>query len=159
MNEYVDIKGLEKLYAINMEGSVWSHISNKNLKPSINNRGYYLLCLSKNGAKKPYTLHRLLALQFLPNPLKLPFLDHINHIRTDNRLENLRWVTSRQNNNNKTNNTSHPLIYLTSCRTYRVQFVVNKQLIDFGHYKTLDEALSERDCQLDIHGLENLCYK
>jgi hypothetical protein len=46
--------------------------------------------------------HRVIAEQFIPNPENLPEIDHINHIGTDNRLQNLRWVSHGENNRNKT---------------------------------------------------------
>ena len=116
------------------------------------------MSLCKNGVKKNCMVHRLLALQFLPNPLKLPCIDHINRNRTDNSLINLRWTTSRQNNNNNKNNSIHPLITINSSGNYHVRFNVNGKTKHFGTYKSLEEALSERDCQLDLHGIENLCY-
>ena len=45
--------------------------------------------------------HILIALQFIPNPDNLSCIDHINHIKTDNRIDNLRWVSHLQNMNNK----------------------------------------------------------
>ena len=52
---------------------------------------------------KTYTKHRIIAFQFIPNddPDNKRFVDHINHIRTDNRIENLRWVTPSENNRNR----------------------------------------------------------
>ena len=50
---------------------------------------------------KSYYKHRLIALQWLPNPENLPCIDHINHIKTDNRISNLRWCSHLQNMNNK----------------------------------------------------------
>ncbi|KAI5482984.1 His-Me finger endonucleases family [Trichomonas vaginalis G3] len=52
---------------------------------------------------KHYLKHVVIATHFIPNPNNLPFVDHINHIRNDNRLENLRWVTCSENNKNKSN--------------------------------------------------------
>ena len=50
--------------------------------------------------EKKYYKHRLIALQWLPNPNNLPYIDHLNHVRNDNRLSNLMWVTHEENANN-----------------------------------------------------------
>ena len=75
----------------------------KILKTCVNN-GYAIVCLNR----VPYKAHRIIAEQFINNddPEHQTEVDHINHIRTDNRIENLRWVTRLQNMNNrgKTNN-------------------------------------------------------
>ena len=60
----------------------------------------YLVC-TLNG--KQYRKHRLIALQFIPNPdpINNDVIDHINHDRTDNHLYNLRWTTYSDNSINK----------------------------------------------------------
>lgn len=54
----------------------------------------------QNGKSKQYSLHRILAKAFIPNPDNKPEVDHINTNRTDCRLENLRWVTHAENMRN-----------------------------------------------------------
>ena len=60
--------------------------------------GYLQVNLS--GIRIPRYVHRLVAEAFLPNPENKPCVDHINGNRLDNRVENLRWVTNKENCNN-----------------------------------------------------------
>lgn len=83
-------------YQISDEGKVWSNKTNKWLKPNLGNHGYYTVNI--NG--KNVLLHRLIAETFIPNPENKPCIDHINGNRQDNRIENLRWCTYGENNNN-----------------------------------------------------------
>ena len=62
--------------------------------------GYLLINFHKNKKQNTFKVHRLVAQTFIPNPENKPHIDHINGIRDDNRVENLRWVTIKENNNN-----------------------------------------------------------
>ena len=100
---WVDIKGYEGLYQVSNQGRVKRLYKNgkiRILKPSLDNNGYLYVTLSKNNKPKIFKLHRLIAINFIPNPENKPCIDHINTIRTDNRVENLRWVTKKENSNN-----------------------------------------------------------
>ena len=74
-------------------------IRTKVLSPYICN-GYYAYHLRCSGKTVKAYLHRLIAEAFIPNPKNYPQIDHINTVRTDCRIENLRWCTSKQNQNN-----------------------------------------------------------
>lgn len=70
------------------------------LKPSKHTKGYLVCGLSKDGKLKYFKVHRLVAEAFLPNPENKEQIDHINTIKTDNCISNLRWVTPKENTNN-----------------------------------------------------------
>jgi len=93
--EWEDVKGYENLYKINRKGEVmrFGHI----LKQQLSREGYYYVRLSKDSIIYKALIHRLLGIQYLDNPDNLPQIDHIDRDKTNNSLENLRWV-SRQDN-------------------------------------------------------------
>jgi len=70
----------------------------KILRFSFDSDGYIHYGLSKNGKGNTRKLHRLIAIAFIPNPENKPCINHINGIKTDNRIENLEWCTVMENN-------------------------------------------------------------
>jgi hypothetical protein len=65
----------------------------------IDRDGYNKVGLSHKGVRTFYRVHRLVAECYLPNPNEYPQINHINGIKTDNRLENLEWATQSGNIN------------------------------------------------------------
>ena len=64
----------------------------------LNEDGYECVSLTKkNGKRKTEKIHRLVALAFIPNPERKSEVNHKNCIRDDNRVENLEWVTRKEN--------------------------------------------------------------
>lgn len=66
--------------------------------------GYLRVQLSKRGGQricKQYRINRMVAETFIPNPYNLPEVDHINRVKTDNRVVNLRWCTRKENMRNR----------------------------------------------------------
>lgn len=90
----------EGLYSIDRSGSVFSHISGKILKPYPNHRGYLIVDLYKDSKVKKCAIHRLVAITYIPNPCNLSEIDHIDTNRLNNKVENLRWCTRKENCNN-----------------------------------------------------------
>ena len=99
--EYKKIEGFD--YEVNVNGDVRRiHKSGtyKILKPALSH-GYLRVGLFKDGHEHKRLVHRLIAECFIPNPENKHQVDHINRIRTDNTIANLRWVNNQENNLNK----------------------------------------------------------
>ena len=108
MEIWKDIEGYEGLYQVSNLGRVKS-LGNGNsnaskekiLKPGKNRENYLLVVLNKNGERRTCSVHRLVANAFIPNPNNKPCVDHVNTIRVDNRVDNIRWCTYKENSNNE----------------------------------------------------------
>lgn len=93
------IPGYEGLYSVSNKGDVYSHISHKMLAPKKSRMGYVRVTLCKGiNAHKTIGIHRLVAMAFIPNPYGKPTVNHINEVKTDNRVENLEWATNAEQN-------------------------------------------------------------
>ena len=108
-----DAPGYEGLYEVSNLGRVKSldrifidkkgrhlRFNGKVLKPS-KDRHYYIVKLYNHEHEKTICrVHRLVALAFIPNPDNKPEVDHIDTNYLNNRADNLRWVTKKENANN-----------------------------------------------------------
>ena len=109
-----DIKGYENLYQVSNLGRVRSLdritvsgrgngdrlIKGRILVGGVANK-YHFVCLTQlDGTKKNFYRHRLVAEAFIPNPDNKPCVDHIDGNPNNNVLDNLRWVTASENQNN-----------------------------------------------------------
>lgn len=95
----MDIKVIEEFpnYKISSCGKVFGR-NGKQLKLQVNKDGYRTVNLSKEGKGYHRRLARLLAQTFIPNPKRLPVVNHKDHNRQNDTLTNLEWVTFQENN-------------------------------------------------------------
>lgn len=92
------VKSLERLDAIGRKRK------EKILKPQMNSHGYYQVWLCKNSIQKFYIIHRLVWEAFNGSIPENMQVNHINEVKTDNRLENLNLMTAKENSNWGTRN-------------------------------------------------------
>ncbi len=92
------IANFENRYKIYSGGSILNLANNSYLTPTLNPNGYLKVALANgDGTSKQYTLHRLVAAHFLPNPYSYDQVNHIDGDKRNNTSSNLEWCTAKQN--------------------------------------------------------------
>jgi hypothetical protein len=131
-------------YSVSNFGNVRNDMKNKILKQSDNN-GYKIVSL--NG--KFNRVHRLIANAFIDNPTNKPCIDHINNDKSDNRIENLRWVTIKENNFNrsiskKNTSGSKGVYWHKASKKWMAYIRIDNILITLGYFKDKNDAIEVR---------------
>lgn len=104
-----DIPGYEGLYQVSSLGKVrrlhrYKSADKQEIRINIRKltlvrNGYYRVILSKNNVTKWFSVHRLVALAFIPNPDNLPMVNHKDEVKTNNFVQNLEWCDASYNIN------------------------------------------------------------
>lgn len=76
----------------------------KQLRPGIDKYGYERVVLTKNGIRKTYSVHKLVALAFIPNPENKKTINHKDGNKRNNNVSNLEWATEKENQIHKWEN-------------------------------------------------------
>lgn len=113
-----DVQGFEDLYQVSNLGRVRMKKNGK-LMYQRNHNGYKRIQFRINGKIKDFGVHRLVAIAFIPNPDNKPQIDHIDGNPSNNRVENLKWATAKENSNNP----------VTLERKRRIMSLINKRNI------------------------------
>lgn len=98
--EWREIPGYDPDYQVSNTGLTRSFKSGwewRLIRPFVDDRGYTGISLFKDGSKVRAAVHRLAAIAFIPNPENKPFVNHLDSDPKNNRLENLEWVTAKEN--------------------------------------------------------------
>mgnify|MGYP003127310633 CR=1 FL=1 len=139
------IDGFENKYKIYINGDVESYFKNdlkKMMNPSKNADGYLRVGLRKKGERKHFTIHRLIAIYFIPNPDNKPNIDHIDGDRTNNSIVNLRWVTQHENTLNRRNEGKYKkgVHFNKAIKKFRASITINGKQTHLGYFETEDEG-------------------
>jgi len=154
---FLPIDGYDNYFVSNF-GNVKNSKTNRILKSGNHPKGYKLVDISKNGIKKTFTVHRLVALAFLENPDNKQMIDHIDENKSNNNVKNLRWATSKENGCNQgkqINNTSgfKGVSFNKHANKYQASININGKIKYLGVFETAEEASQAYEAKAKvIHG-------
>lgn len=126
----IDLGGYEKNYKITNDGRVWSEYLKGFMKPFYSRGGYMRVKINFGDRNKKYMVHRLVAMAFIPNknPEIYTQVDHIDCNRTNNCVDNLRWVTPKEN-------TIHSIVSgERNVYKYKLTNIYTGEVLEFDYY-------------------------
>lgn len=166
-----DIEDYEGLYQISNFGNVKSldrtifhkkgfniTLKSKNIKYSKNKDGYCQVNLTKNSKQKCFKISRLVAEHFLNKEFSDQEVNHIDRNKSNNHVNNLEWVTKRENCCHRSKLINNNLIGVTFDKNrnkYSSSIRINKKRIFLGRYNTEKEAYEARKNYELEHGIIN----
>lgn len=127
-----------------------------------NCKGYGRVVLCKGDVKKRISVHRVVAIAFIPNTENAPCINHKNGIRNDNRVSNLEWVSYRENNTHRYIGSSEKKSkylgvhwWVDSSNWMALVRLPNKKNIAFHGFKTEEDAYEKYLSVLAEYGIRN----
>lgn len=98
MEKWIDIKGFEGLYMVSDLGNIKSYKREENfLTPRVLTKGYLGVILYKDRKPTAFKVHRLVAINFIPNPENKAQVNHKDGNKHNNKISNLEWATNSEN--------------------------------------------------------------
>ena len=142
-------------YFVSSNGRVFSLKRFTFLRLSHDAKGYMVVNLKRNDINYVRKVHRLVALTFLNNPELRRSVDHINNLKNDNRLENLRFATAKENGGNRKKNKNSTtgikgVSFNAKFDKYQAYITVDRVMIHLGWFELLEDAKKARKERANI---------
>ena len=136
----MEIKGFEN-YLIYEDGLVYNQKYDRFLKHYESGKGYLQVGLHKDGKRQQMKIHRLVGNAYIENPDNKPCIDHIDRNPQNNNIENLRWVTTSENNRNRSAYGAIPFRGVCKKKNkFQAMIRLDGKLKHLGYYATAELA-------------------
>ena len=134
-------------YTIDESGNVYSRKSRRYLSQQKRKDGYYYVDLCKNGKRKYFAVHRLVAVTFVENGMNYPQVNHKDEDKTNNNADNLEWCNAEYNNSYGNHS--------ENCKRHRavVQMTMDGQ--EIATFDSIVEAEEKTGCRAT--SIQNCC--
>lgn len=149
MKEIIDFP----MYTLSVDGKVFSKFTEKYLTPVLDSTGYLIVTLCNDSGKVNKSVHRLLAIHFIPNPENKLHVNHIDGVKINNKLGNLEWATVKENTHHAISlGLFRPKSQMTNLRVAKIDPVSGTVLEEFT---SLGEA--SRVCATPQPNITKVC--
>jgi len=139
--QYKKIKGYEENYVVYENGDIYNIKMKRFLKPVLNYR-YMIVLLYKNGKRKKYYVHRLVAEAFCSKKANCNTVNHIDLNKQNNHYKNLEWVSIKDNIIHYMKSDRYKKPVLTDNGKKRIKENLNKRVVCFDTNKVFN-SISE----------------
>lgn len=98
VDKFGRVYSVDRIVSVDDNGRKYDKtLKGKCMKQSVHTKGYKTVSLTKDGKTTTHYVHRLVAEAFIPNPERLPFVNHKDEDKTNNFIDNLEWCTEQYN--------------------------------------------------------------
>ena len=175
MEIWKDVKGFEGYYQVSNYGNIKSltrfdgirERQGQEIKQSLKYNGYLQVGLRKNSERKFFSVHRLVAIHFLDNPEAKPQVNHIDCNKQNNNINNLEWVTSKENlyhakinglRNNMPKGENHPSFgkFAENSKTAKPVIRYDRKT---GKTKLYKAKVLAKDDGFDVTSISKCCHR
>ena len=148
METYKIIEGFEN-YSVSDFGNVRNNETVRILKKTITSDGYIRISLKLNKVEYKKRVHILVANAFIANPDGKACVDHIDNIKSNNHINNLRWATSAENQHNRSVNINNKsgckgVSWHKGNKKWQSQIMIDGINVHLGYFPSLEDAKQAR---------------